>query len=102
MCFCGDIEAGEKATAKLRSIGKPIADVVGPHPFTGWQQAFDPLLTPGARNYWKSHNFMDEILTLPEVAQLFKVAEKTIYTMVSRHSGSGAMALQARRPRKVD
>ena len=21
------------------------------------QQAFDPLLTPGARNYWKSHNF---------------------------------------------
>ena len=59
MCFCGDIEAGEKATAKLRSIGKPIADVVGPHPFTGWQQAFDPLLTPGARNYWKSHDFME-------------------------------------------
>ena len=24
-----------------------------------WQQAFDPLLTPGARNYWKSHNFRD-------------------------------------------
>jgi hypothetical protein len=22
-----------------------------------WQKAFDPLLTPGARNYWKSHNF---------------------------------------------
>jgi hypothetical protein len=21
-----------------------------------WQKAFDPLLTPGARNYWKSHN----------------------------------------------
>jgi hypothetical protein len=59
MCFCGDIEAGEKATAKLRSIGKPIADVVGPHPFTGWQQAFDPLLAPGARNYWKSHDFME-------------------------------------------
>ena len=24
---------------------------------TAWQSAFDPLLTPGARNYWKSHNF---------------------------------------------
>ncbi len=57
MCYCGDIKAGEAATAKLRSIGKPIADVVGPHPFAGWQQAFDPLLTPGARNYWKSHDF---------------------------------------------
>jgi FAD/FMN-containing dehydrogenase len=26
-------------------------------PFAGWQTAFDPLLTPGARNYWKTHNF---------------------------------------------
>ncbi|MGO4706505.1 FAD-binding oxidoreductase [Microvirga sp. 2MCAF38] len=59
MCYSGDMAAGEKATAKLRSIGKPIVDVVGPHPFAGWQQAFDPLLTPGARNYWKSLDFTD-------------------------------------------
>jgi FAD/FMN-containing dehydrogenase len=57
MMYAGDMAAGEKAFASLRSFGKPIADVVGPHPFAGWQQAFDPLLTPGARNYWKSHNF---------------------------------------------
>jgi FAD/FMN-containing dehydrogenase len=57
MCYCGDIAEGEKATARLRSIGRPIADVVAPTPFTAWQQAFDPLLTPGARNYWKSHDF---------------------------------------------
>ena len=30
-----------------KAIGKPIADVVGPHPYAGWQTAFDPLLTPG-------------------------------------------------------
>jgi FAD/FMN-containing dehydrogenase len=24
-----------------------------------WQSAFDPLLTPGAYNYWKSHNFVE-------------------------------------------
>lgn len=59
MCYCGDLKAGEAATARLRSIGKPIADVVGPNPFAGWQQAFDPLLTPGARNYWKSHDFTE-------------------------------------------
>ena len=40
-------------------FGQPVADAVGPHPFVGWQAAFDPLLTPGARNYWKSHNFME-------------------------------------------
>jgi len=59
VCYCGDLEAGEKATAGLRAIGRPIADVVAPHPFVGWQQAFDPLLAPGARNYWKSHDFME-------------------------------------------
>jgi hypothetical protein len=48
---------GEKAVAELRALGSPIADVVSPHPFAGWQAAFDPLLTPGARNYWKSHDF---------------------------------------------
>jgi FAD/FMN-containing dehydrogenase len=57
MMYTGDMAAGEKVFADLRAFGKPIADVVGPHPFTGWQGAFDPLLTPGARNYWKSHNF---------------------------------------------
>lgn len=58
MCYCGGMAAGEKAAAGLRAIGKPIADVVGPHPFTAWQQAFDPLLAPGARNYWKSHDLI--------------------------------------------
>jgi FAD/FMN-containing dehydrogenase len=57
MMYAGDMAAGEKTFAELRAFGKPIADVVGPHPFAGWQTAFDPLLTPGARNYWKSHNF---------------------------------------------
>jgi len=59
LCYCGDMAEGEKAVAELRALGQPIADVVSPHPFTGWQAAFDPLLTPGARNYWKSHDFAD-------------------------------------------
>ena len=55
-CYAGDMQEGEKAMRPLRALGKPIADVISPHPFTGWQAAFDPLLTPGARNYWKSHD----------------------------------------------
>ncbi len=57
VCAIGDIQKAEKAVAPLRALGKPIADVIGPAPFAGWQTAFDPLLTPGARNYWKSHDF---------------------------------------------
>ncbi len=65
MHYTGDMAEGEAALAPLRAYGSPIADVVGPHPYVGWQQAFDPLLTPGARNYWKTHNFeslSDEVL----------------------------------------
>jgi FAD/FMN-containing dehydrogenase len=58
-CYGGDIMEGEKVTRALRSLGRPIADVISPHPFAGWQTAFDPLLTAGARNYWKSHDLPD-------------------------------------------
>jgi FAD/FMN-containing dehydrogenase len=56
-CYAGSNAEGEKAVAPLRALGQPIADVLGPHPLVGWQAAFDPLLTPGARNYWKTHDF---------------------------------------------
>lgn len=57
-CYSGDMAEGEAAMAELRSLGAPIVDVISPHPFAGWQAAFDPLLVPGARNYWKSHDFL--------------------------------------------
>ncbi|MGA7489960.1 MAG: FAD-binding oxidoreductase [Xanthobacteraceae bacterium] len=63
-CYAGDMQEGEKALKALRALGKPIVDVISPHPFAAWQAAFDPLLTPGARNYWKSHDFAD----LPDAA----------------------------------
>ncbi|NIA01558.1 MAG: FAD-binding protein [Bacteroidia bacterium] len=65
--YSGDMESGERAVQALRDFGSPIADAIGPHPFVGWQAAFDPLLTPGLRNYWKSHNFpglSDELLDM--------------------------------------
>ncbi|HTM58109.1 MAG TPA: FAD-binding oxidoreductase [Candidatus Udaeobacter sp.] len=59
VCWCGDLEQGKKAIAPLEAIGKPIATVIGPNPLAGWQTAFDPLLAPGVRNYWKSHDFLE-------------------------------------------
>jgi FAD/FMN-containing dehydrogenase len=57
VCYAGDVAEGQRALQPLRALGKPIADVVGVQPYAAWQTAFDPLLTPGAHNYWKSHNF---------------------------------------------
>ncbi|WP_066382485.1 FAD-binding oxidoreductase [Halalkalicoccus paucihalophilus] len=55
--YAGDIEEGEEVLAPIREYGDPIADAVSPHEYATFQQSFDPLLTEGARNYWKSHNF---------------------------------------------
>jgi hypothetical protein len=59
VCYSGDIADGERILKPLRAFGQPLADVVGPQPFTAWQTILDPLLAPGMRNYWKSHDFMD-------------------------------------------
>jgi len=47
----------DAALAAVRGFGQPIGEHVGAVPYTAWQQAFDLLLVPPARNYWKSHNF---------------------------------------------
>lgn len=59
MCYVGDVAEGEKLIAPLQKFGAPHGVHTGPMPFAEWQKAFDPLLTPGARNYWKSHNFTE-------------------------------------------
>jgi FAD/FMN-containing dehydrogenase len=60
LCYSGsNLVEGERVAAPLRGFGKPIADVVAPQPYTAWQAVLDPLLTPGFRNYWKSHDFRE-------------------------------------------
>jgi FAD/FMN-containing dehydrogenase len=59
VCFLGPEESGRKLIAPLSDFGTVLGQHVGMQPFTAWQQAFDPLLTAGARNYWKSQNFRE-------------------------------------------
>ncbi|MCB1213751.1 MAG: FAD-binding oxidoreductase [Chlamydiia bacterium] len=56
---CGALDRGESALEELKTLGIPVADGVAPHSYADFQRAFDPLLTPGARNYWKSQNFTE-------------------------------------------
>ena len=55
----GDQVEGEQLVDQVRAFGDPVGEHVGMQPYAAWQQAFDPLLAPGARNYWKSHNFTE-------------------------------------------
>ncbi len=57
VCYAGDPSEGEKLIEPLRGFGTAYGEHIGVQPYVAWQQAFDPLLAKGARNYWKSHNF---------------------------------------------
>ena len=57
--YTGAVAAAEKLIAPLRAFGRAHGEHVGVQPYVEWQKAFDPLLIPGARNYWKSHNFTE-------------------------------------------
>jgi FAD/FMN-containing dehydrogenase len=54
VCYAGDLEEGERIVAPLRRFGSPIADTIGPTPFTAQQQLFDAAFPHGRRNYWKT------------------------------------------------
>ena len=57
--YGGNTADGERLIEPLRRFGNAHGEHIGALPYVQWQQAFDPLLTPGARNYWKSHNFTE-------------------------------------------
>ncbi|GGO76832.1 FAD-linked oxidase [Marinobacterium nitratireducens] len=70
VCYSGARQEADALIEPLRHFGTPLGEHLGPVPYTGWQTTFDPLLAPGARNYWKSHNFralndavIDELVT---------------------------------------
>jgi FAD/FMN-containing dehydrogenase len=57
VCYAGDRDKADAAIMPLRDFGTAHGEHIARQPYVMWQQAFDPLLSPGARNYWKSHNF---------------------------------------------
>ena len=59
MFYSGAGDEGQRLIDELRTFGNLHGEHVGIQPYVEWQKAFDPLLTPGARNYWKSHNFTE-------------------------------------------
>ncbi len=73
--YAGRPEDGRDLAAGLRSLGTPIADLLGPMPYTTLQSLLDPLYGPGARNYFKA-------------AYLDGLPEPAIDTLVGFHGPS--------------
>ena len=60
VCHSGNIEEGEAILAPLRSLGKPVADIITRRPYTQMQSLLDATQPKGRRYYWKS-NYLSEI-----------------------------------------
>lgn len=58
-CTAPPAEA-EKATKPMRSVGKPVLDLVGELPFPAVQSLFDGLYPPGLQWYWRA-DFVKEL-----------------------------------------
>lgn len=88
--YNGSAEKGESLAKFLKGFGDPVGEHIGMQPYTQWQQAFDPLLTPGMRNYWKSHNFRGIEDGLIDTINRLAAAIPTPHTEIFLGSVSGA------------
>ena len=103
VCYTGPLADGERLLRPLREAG-PLADQVGPMPYTALQSIVENFNPPGMRNYWKSDylaQLSDEAIDLlveyyPSVpAPLTHVAIEHLGGAVSR-VGEDEMAVSHR------
>ncbi len=68
VCYNGPLAEGEKVLAKLRNLGTPLADDIGPRSYVDVQSMLDPEAFPhGIERYWKSSflkNPSDDVLDI--------------------------------------
>jgi len=75
----GSVEDGAKAAQPLRTLAEPIADLMGPMPYTVMQSLLDPLWEAGSQNYFTS-------------AVLDRLDDDAIDTLLARHAAGQAPA----------
>lgn len=57
--FIGNEKEASAAIDPYMKLGNMLGHGVGSVPLANWNQAFDPLLGPGLRNYWKTFQFSE-------------------------------------------
>lgn len=58
--YAGPVEQGEQVVAPLRQVGQPIADLIGPMPYTVLQSTMDATMPRGIRS-WSGFYYLPTI-----------------------------------------
>jgi hypothetical protein len=77
--YAGPVEDGANAAQPLRTLAEPIADLMGPMPYTAIQSLLDPLWQAGAQNYFTG-------------VMLDRLSDEAIETLLARHAAGRAPA----------
>ncbi len=80
VCDSGPVAEGEQRVARIKSFGKPVADIVQRRSYVSQQAILDATQPKGRRYYWKSE-------FLPRLDDgLFDIAQAQIARAVSPHA----------------
>jgi FAD/FMN-containing dehydrogenase len=89
-CWCGELEAGERAVQALRGLATPLADLLRPRPFVELQQLNNGAVPHGWHYYWKSIEtppFTDAVIdTLVE--HTARITSPRSYTIIFHLGGA--------------
>jgi hypothetical protein len=83
LCYCEEIEEGERVVRPLRAFGSPLDDNIRPMSYLTLQSAPDEGFPPGRQHYWKSSYLKD----LSDEA--IEVLVRLVKEMPSPYSGVG-------------
>lgn len=83
MCWCGEVEAGERSMAVLRNLGSPLAARFEPVSYVTWQHMHDLSAAPYRFQYWKTASF--GALSDATIGALADAAEDMPTPMTSIH-----------------
>jgi FAD/FMN-containing dehydrogenase len=96
LCYNGPLEEGERVLKPLRDFGPPVADQVGPMPYTVLQTMLDEGFPAGLPVYWRSHfipKLTDE--AIDTMIEGFGRVNSPLSAVLIEHAG-GAVARVAR------
>lgn len=97
-CYAGTPADGERAVARLRSFGSPVADTIGPMPYLAVQDTIGAAFPANRLNYWKSSLLREIGDGLIEVLADFTARVPSSHTAIviaDTHGAYGRVASEA-------
>ena len=91
VCWCGPLDAGERALRPLRAFG-PTEDGIAPMAYSAFQAANDASFPTGRQHYWKSSWLTDLSDGAIDVLLRFAAAKPSVATGIGLQRMHGAAA----------